>query len=110
MPTAYAAADITAIPSYGESFCLTATESMACETPVIGYDVGGLGEQLTSEVGWIVDPDDLTSLSASLNEALANEKLRNRKGRAARRRVQEYYRIERTVDQYFELYRRILVK
>jgi len=108
MVLAYNAADVTVVPSYGESFCLTATESMACETPVVGYDVGGLGEQLTDRVGWVVDPGDVESFTAALNGALANAEQREARGRAARAHVTDSYRIETTVDRYFELYRRIL--
>lgn len=38
----YRAADLTAVPSYSESFGLVALESQACGTPVVAADVGGL--------------------------------------------------------------------
>ncbi|MEO3808114.1 D-inositol-3-phosphate glycosyltransferase [Sphaerisporangium sp. B11E5] len=38
----YRAADVTAVPSYNESFGLVALESQACGTPVAAASVGGL--------------------------------------------------------------------
>nr|WP_232827491.1 D-inositol-3-phosphate glycosyltransferase [Jiangella endophytica] len=38
----YRAADVTAVPSYSESFGLVALESQACGTPVVAAAVGGL--------------------------------------------------------------------
>ncbi len=38
----YRAADLTAVPSYNESFGLVALESQACGTPVVAASVGGL--------------------------------------------------------------------
>lgn len=42
LPAYYSAADITVIPSYYESFGMTALESLACGTPVAATDVGDL--------------------------------------------------------------------
>ena len=38
----YRAADVVAVPSYNESFGLVAVEALACGTPVVAADVGGL--------------------------------------------------------------------
>jgi D-inositol-3-phosphate glycosyltransferase len=42
MPLLYSAADITVVPSYHESFGLAAVESLACGTPVVATQAGGL--------------------------------------------------------------------
>ena len=40
----YSAADATVVPSRQESFCQTASESHACGTPVVGFNIGGLND------------------------------------------------------------------
>lgn len=44
LPLYYSAADVTVIPSFYESFGMTALESLACGTPVAATDVGALSE------------------------------------------------------------------
>jgi D-inositol-3-phosphate glycosyltransferase len=42
LPLYYSAADVTAVPSYHETFGLAAVESQACGTPVVATRAGGL--------------------------------------------------------------------
>jgi D-inositol-3-phosphate glycosyltransferase len=44
LPLYYSAANLTAVPSYYESFGLTALESISCGTPVVGGPVGVIPE------------------------------------------------------------------
>jgi D-inositol-3-phosphate glycosyltransferase len=56
LPDFYAAADLTVVPSYNESFGLVALESQACGTPVVAAAVGGLATAVADGVsGLLVD-------------------------------------------------------
>ncbi len=46
----YSAADVFVIPSLQESFGQTVTESMACGTPVVGFDVGGIPDMVRPNI------------------------------------------------------------
>ena len=54
LPCFYSAADACVIPSYYESFGLVALESLACGTPVVATDVGGLRHVIRDgETGYV---------------------------------------------------------
>ena len=46
MREAYQMADLFVIPSLEENLPNTVLESMACGTPVVGFDIGGIGEMI----------------------------------------------------------------
>ncbi len=55
LPYFYSAADVCVIPSYYESFGLVAMESIACGTPVVAANVGGLKSVIRQgETGYVV--------------------------------------------------------
>lgn len=57
LPIYYSAADLTIVPSkYEELFGRVIIESLACGTPVIGTNVGGISEVLSSDVGLLIKP------------------------------------------------------
>jgi D-inositol-3-phosphate glycosyltransferase len=55
LPYFYSAADVCVVPSYYESFGLTALESLACGIPVVATDVGDLKRIIgQGEAGYVV--------------------------------------------------------
>jgi len=65
----YRAADVTAVPSYTESFGLVALESLACGTPVVAAAVGGLPTAV-GEAGILVEGHDPEVWAGALARAL----------------------------------------
>jgi len=58
LPLYYAAADVTIVPSYYESFGLVALESLACGTPVVATDVGEMKSIIRQGETGLVLPDN----------------------------------------------------
>ncbi len=55
LPFFYSAADVCVIPSHYESFGLVALESLACGTPILATDVGGMRSVIQEgETGYII--------------------------------------------------------
>jgi glycosyltransferase involved in cell wall biosynthesis len=66
--TWFNAADVSCLPSSSEGWPNVVSESMACGTPVVARDIGGLSEILSSpELGVLVEPG-----APALAEGLAN--------------------------------------
>jgi glycosyltransferase involved in cell wall biosynthesis len=106
IPLAYSSADLCVIPSRAESFGLVATESMACGTPVVAFNIGGLAEQITEKTGWLVPPENPEALGKTIQEAIdtiPNTLMSKR----ARQRVLNNYDIRHCVTQYTDLYKKI---
>ncbi|NLP52715.1 glycosyltransferase family 4 protein [Bacillus sp. RO1] len=63
VPDWFNAADLFVFPTKKEAFGLVALESLSCNTPVIGTDVGGVGEVIRhGENGYLVKEDDWESI------------------------------------------------
>lgn len=56
-------------PKWLEAFGIVGIEALACGTPVIAYQRGGVGEYVRNgETGWLVEPDDLDGLCAAAEQ------------------------------------------
>jgi len=86
LPYYYNAADVVVMPSDYESFGLVALEAMACGTPVIASDVGGLSYLVRDgETGLRVPRRQPIALARALDRLLRDEALRRRMGENGRR-------------------------
>lgn len=82
LPYYYSAAEVVVVPSFYESFGMVALESMACGTPVIASQVGGLAFLVQDgETGFTVPSDDPVALAEKLDVLLGDAELRARMGR-----------------------------
>ena len=74
----FRAADVFVLPSHMEGFGLVALEAMACHTPVIGTNVGGLSYLLSGEAGLIVPPFNPNAIADAIKQLMTNESLREK--------------------------------
>jgi len=82
LPLYYAAADVTVLPSYYESFGMVALEAMACGSPVIASRVGGLVTTVRDGVtGFLIPEGDVGALAERISALIADPDLRWRVGR-----------------------------
>ncbi len=87
----YAAADVVVMPSHYESFGMVALEAMACGTPVIATDVGGLAQLIREgETGFLVPGMDSVALAERLGQVLSDNELRECLGRQAAEHAEAY--------------------
>ncbi len=89
--TWYDRSDVFVLPSRFETRSMATREAMARGLPVVGYRVGGLPENLDdAPAGHLVSSGDSVALQAALRSLLVDPMPRRHKGRAARRRSQEF--------------------
>lgn len=103
--TYYAAADVCVVPSHYEPFGLVAIEAMACGTPVVASDVGGLKFTVANEeTGLLAPPQDETAFAKAIGRILADSDWRNKLGKSARSRVESYFSWDGVADRLDSLY------
>jgi glycosyltransferase involved in cell wall biosynthesis len=67
----YSAADVFVIPSLQESFGQTVTESLACGTPVVGFDTGGIPDMVRPGItGYLAPVGNSTELASAIVKIL----------------------------------------
>jgi len=87
----YAAAEMVVMPSHYESFGMVALEAMACGTPVIASDVGGLSFNIEDGFnGYLVPGRNPQALADKIALLLRNKVLRDQLAEQAGEWVQRY--------------------
>jgi len=91
LPYYYSAAEVLVMPSHYESFGMVALEAMACGTPVVASQVGGLAFLIQDGVtGFVVPDGNPTLLADRLEQLIRDPQLRQRLGQQAADYARQY--------------------
>lgn len=92
----YRKAHVLAVPSiWREQFGLVGPEALACRTPCVGSNIGGIPEWLHDDKsGYLVPPRDANALADKLIRLLSNKKLCEQFGEYGRNYVLKNYSLE----------------
>jgi glycosyltransferase involved in cell wall biosynthesis len=105
----YAAADIFITTPWYEPFGITPLESMACGTPVIGSNVGGIKFTVDEgKTGFLVPPHSPKALAEGIENLIANEKLLSSMQHNSVKRVNKYFTWKSVANSCHELYEKII--
>ncbi|MCV7421263.1 glycosyltransferase [Mycobacterium yunnanensis] len=108
MPMLLRSADVVAATPWYEPFGIVPLEAMACGVPVVASAVGGMLDTVVDQVtGRLVPPTDPRALASAIGPILSQPRLRERLGRAGRRRVCARYTWDRVADDMAQVYRRL---
>lgn len=105
----YSAADVFVTTPWYEPFGITPIEAMACGTPVVGANVGGIKFTVKDrETGYLVPPNDPEQLADRLSHLLANPQLCSLLGQQAIRRCREHFTWQKVTSAVAALYEEVL--
>jgi len=91
LPYYYSAAQVLVMPSHYESFGMVALEAMACGTPVVASQVGGLAYLVQDGVtGYVVPDGNPAALAGRLSALIQDPQLRRKLGQQASTAAREY--------------------
>ena len=100
--------DVMVLASHEEGFSNVLLEGMACEVPIVATNVGGSPESVVDgDTGLIVPPRNPKALAEALEKLISDPDLRERLGKAGRRRVKEHFSREKLIRTMDEFYQRI---
>jgi glycosyltransferase involved in cell wall biosynthesis len=104
---AYSAAWVTALASTGEAFGLVLVEAMACGTPVVATNTGGMREVVNNpDVGRLFEGERPEDVARALSEALELAEDPSTGDRCRRRAAD--FSTDRCTEAYLELYGELL--
>lgn len=107
----YSAADIFVTTPWYEPFGITPLEAMACGTPVIGANVGGIKTTvIDGKTGFLVPPENPQILGEKISELLASNKLMNYFKENAIRHVNENYTWTKVAHLTANMYERVAIQ
>jgi glycosyltransferase involved in cell wall biosynthesis len=107
----YSAADAFAIPSLQDNLPNTVLESLACGTPVVGFDLGGIPDLLRPGVtGFLAPEGDVAAFRDALASLLQDPALRVELAANCRHVAVTEYSLEVQARRYLELYESVLAE
>jgi|GEM_PF-2095298 glycosyltransferase involved in cell wall biosynthesis len=103
----YNAAEVTVLASRTDWFPLVVIESLACGTPVIASEVGGLPQLVTSNIGRLFSAGDYATLAAHVTGFIRSNFKATAQASCVQH-VRERFSWDRTVERIIEVYEDVL--
>lgn len=106
---AYTASDLFVLPTLADNLPNVIIEAMACGTPVVAFNTGGVPEIVNHmETGYLARLKDIDDLAFGIHSLLADKDFRQRMGNHCREVVKQEFSIELQCKRYLEVYQHAL--
>ena len=105
LPEYYAASDLLLFPSTEENCPLVILEAMACGTPVVAFNTGGIPELIEQlKTGYVAKYKDADDFIKGINIFIDDKSLRENAGKRARDVVEKHFTLDKMAGLYLDLY------
>jgi glycosyltransferase involved in cell wall biosynthesis len=105
----YSAADVFVAPSIQENLPNTVMEALACGTPCVTFNIGGMPDLIEHRAsGYLATPCDVESLAIGIAWVLEDQSRWQQLSQHARRYTQQHFELTAVAKQYTQLYYDIL--
>jgi glycosyltransferase involved in cell wall biosynthesis len=106
---AYSAADVFVAPSTQENLSNTVMESLACGTPVVAFNIGGMPDMIDHRAnGYLAKAFDTGDLANGLEWVMQDGERNGALSERARRKVEETFAAPKVARQHLALYEEVL--
>lgn len=104
----YSASDIFLLPSLEDNLPNTVLESMACGTPVVSFDIGGIPDMVRSgETGLLAKVRNSEELCEQIEWMVKHPEKREQMGQNAQKIIEQEYALAIQLKRYNKLYESI---
>ena len=105
----YSAADIFILPSLEDNLPNTVLEAMACGTPVIAFDAGGIPDMIENDVtGYLAPGFDPREMGTSILKLLFDQDKRRQMSLNCRQVIEQKFKLKDQAGLYLELFHDLL--
>ncbi|PAX60070.1 glycosyltransferase family 4 protein [Brunnivagina elsteri] len=105
----YAAADVFVAPSLEDNLPNTIMESLACGTPCVAFDIGGMPDMIEHQQnGYLAKPFDTQDLARGIVWVLDNKSRWLKLSIKARQKVVKDFTLRKQADNYLKLYQEVI--
>ena len=105
----YSATDVMLVPSLQESFGQTASESLACGTPVVAFNATGLKDIVSHQVcGYLAKPYDTEDFAKGISWVLENTQRHEKLCFYAREKAEREFTLQLQARRYSALFEEVV--
>jgi glycosyltransferase involved in cell wall biosynthesis len=106
---AYSAADVFVAPSLQDNLPNTVLEAIACGTPCVAFDIGGMPDMIDHQQnGYLAKPFVIEDLTEGIRWVLADSSRLKNLGHSARTKAEQEFALKIQARRYQKLYQEIL--
>ena len=105
----YSAADVFVLPSIQDNLPNTVMEAIACRTPCVAFDIGGMPDMIEHQKnGYLAQPYKIEDLAQGIAWVLENRERHQKLSHCAREKAEQEFTLEIQARRYLSLFTEVV--